>query len=311
LTNLYLIKKIKVKIKFKGNAILDRREEDYKMRNFHQKPNTFVEQVNINVLNLESALKFYRKVIGFQVLAQTERKAVLTADGKTGLLTLEQPADVQPKEEGKSGLFHFALLLPTRADLSVFFRHLNEAGYRFGASDHLVSEALYITDPDGNGIEIYIDRPPAEWTWSDGEVNMVSDPINVESLLAVSDSTWDGLPADTIMGHIHLHVSDLQKAEEFYTKGLGFTVVSHYPQAIFISTGDYHHHIALNTWQGVGAPTPEKNSVGLNWYTIVFPNEEARVKVIEQLKHIGVSVIAENGLFVTEDPSGNKIQLSV
>ncbi|WP_438317404.1 VOC family protein [Sporosarcina sp. FA9] len=281
------------------------------MRNYHRAPNTFVGEVNINVLNLDSALEFYQKVIGFQVLEQTSRKVILTADGKTGLLTLEQPADVLPKEQGKSGLFHFALLLPTRADLADFFRHLDKTGYQFGASDHLVSEALYITDPDGNGIEVYIDRPPAEWTWSNDEVKMVSDPINVESLLTVSGAEWDGLPADTIMGHIHLHVSDLQKAEEFYSKGLGFTVVSHYPQAIFTSTGGYHHHIALNTWQGVGAPTPKKNSVGLNWYTLVFPNEEARAKVIEQLKNLGVSVVSENEFFVTEDPSGNKIQLIV
>lgn len=281
------------------------------MKNFHQRPNIFVGQVNINVTNLNSSLEFYQKVIGFQILEQTDRKAVLTADGKIGLLTIEQPVDVLPKEKGKTGLFHFALLLPTRADLSVFLRHLSETGLRFGASDHLVSEALYITDPDGNGIEVYIDRPAIEWTWSNGEVKMVSDPLDVESLLAVSDMDWDGLPADTVMGHVHLHVADLQKAEEFYTKGLGFTVVSHYPQAVFISTGDYHHHIALNTWQGVGASKPRENSVGINWYTLTFPNEEAIAKVIEQLQHLGASYIVEDGLFVIEDPSGNKIQLTV
>ncbi|PID00274.1 VOC family protein [Sporosarcina sp. P29] len=281
------------------------------MKNFHQRPNIFVGQVNINVTNLNSSLEFYQKVIGFQILEQTDRKAILTADGKIGLLTIEQPVDVLPKEKGKTGLFHFALLLPTRADLSVFLRHLSETGLRFGASDHLVSEALYITDPDGNGIEVYIDRLAIEWTWSNGEVKMVSDPLDVESLLAVSDMDWDGLPADTVMGHVHLHVADLQKAEEFYTKGLGFTVVSHYPQAVFISTGDYHHHIALNTWQGVGASKPRENSVGINWYTLTFPNEEAIAKVIEQLQHLGASYIVEDGLFVIEDPSGNKIQLTV
>lgn len=281
------------------------------MEKFHREPNTFVGQVSINVTNLESAITFYQNIIGFKVLEQTERKVVLTADGKTGLLTLEQPVDVIAKEGRTSGLYHFALLLPTRADLSIFLRNLLQTGYKFGASDHIVSEALYITDPDGNGIEIYRDRPSSEWTWSNGEVSMASDPLNGESLLAESDSEWRGLPADTIMGHIHLHVSDLQKAEEFYMKGLGFTIVSHYPQAIFIATGGYHHHIALNTWQGVGAPTPKKNSVGLNWYTLVFPSEEARGKVIEQLREIGASVQVENDLFVTVDPSGNKIQLVV
>ncbi|OKL35597.1 VOC family protein [Domibacillus mangrovi] len=281
------------------------------MENYHGKPNTFVGQVNINVTNLDSALAFYQDVIGFQILQQTDRKAVLTTDGKTALLTLEQPIDVTPKEGRTSGLYHFALLLPTRADLSVFLRHLLQTGYRFGASDHLVSEALYITDPDGNGIEVYRDRPSSEWTWSNEEVSMATDPLDGESLLAESDSEWSGLPADTVMGHIHLHVSDLQKAEEFYVKGLGFTVVSHYPQAVFIATGGYHHHIALNTWQGAGAPAPKKNSVGLNWYTLVFPNEEARGQVMEQLQEIGASVMAEGDFFVTEDPSGNTIRLVV
>lgn len=291
--------------------MLEKKRGRYKMIKFHREPNIFVGQVNINVTNLDSALNFYQNIIGFQVLEQTSRKAVLTADGKIGLVTLEEPVDVIPKEERTAGLYHFALLLPTRADLSVFFRHLYEKGYPFGASDHLVSEALYITDPDGNGIEVYIDRPSTEWIWSNGEVKMLSDPLDGESLLKESDSKWSGLPAHTIMGHIHLHVSDLQKAEAFYTKVLGFTVVSHYPQAVFISTGGYHHHIALNTWQGVGAPTPKKNSVGLNWYTLVFPNEEARGKAIEQLQKIGALVVIENDLFVTEDPSGNRIQLTV
>ena len=140
---------------------------------------------------MDSAITFYQNIIGFKVLEQTERKVVLTADGKTGLLTLEQPVDVIPKEERTSGLYHFALLLPTRADLSIFLRNLLQTGYQFGSSDHIVSEALYITDPDGNGIEVYRDRPSSEWTWSNGEVSMVSDPLNGESLLAESDSRME------------------------------------------------------------------------------------------------------------------------
>ena len=156
------------------------------MENFHQKPITFVGEVSINVMELDNAITFYQEIIGFQVLEQTERKAVLTTDGKTPLLTLEQPANVIPKEGRTSGLYHFALLLPTRADLSVFLRHLLQTGYRFGASDHYVSEALYISDPDGNGIEVYWDRPSSEWTWSNGEVAMATEPLDGESLLAES-----------------------------------------------------------------------------------------------------------------------------
>lgn len=281
------------------------------MEKFHQKPNLYVEQVSLNVLDLEKAVQFYTEIIGFQVLKQTDQKAILTTDDKNALLTLEQPQDVIPIEGKKSGLYHFAILLPTRADLSIFLRHIIETGYPLGASDHNVSEALYITDPDGNGIEIYIDKPSTDWKWTDGKVDMVTDPLDGDGLLAETDAPWTGLPAGTIMGHVHLHVSDLKEAEEFYIGGLGFDIVSHYPQALFISTGGYHHHIALNTWQGVGAPKRPKNMVGLNWYTIVCPDENARSQMIENLRKIGAKVFEENDIFVTEDPAGNQIHLVV
>lgn len=134
------------------------------MDKFHQKPNVYVEEVNINVKNLEYSLTFYQNIIGLQILEKTDRRAVLTTDGKAPILTLEQPEDVIPKVERTSGLYHFAILLPTRADLSVFLRHLLETGYPLGAADHYVSEALYLNDPDGNGIEVYRDRPSSEWT---------------------------------------------------------------------------------------------------------------------------------------------------
>ncbi|MFE0505851.1 VOC family protein [Peribacillus butanolivorans] len=281
------------------------------MREFHQKPVTFVREVSINVMHLDNAITFYRDIIGLQLLKTTDRKAVLTADGKTPLLMLEQPVDVIPKEGRTTGLYHFALLLPTRADLSIFLRHLLQTEYRFGASDHDVSEALYITDPDGNGIEVYWDRPSSDWTWSNGEVAMGTDPLDGNSLLAESDAKWNGLPAGTLMGHIHLHVADLRKTEEFYMLGLGFTIVNRFGGALFTSTGGYHHHIGLNTWNGVGAPAPKKNSVGLNWYSLVFADEEARNKVIEKLNKIGAEATKEDDFYVITDPSGNEIHLVI
>ncbi|MGG0288570.1 VOC family protein [Peribacillus butanolivorans] len=278
---------------------------------FHQKPVTFVREVSINVMHLDNAIRFYQDIIGLQLLKKTDRKAVLTTDGKTPLLTLEQPADVIPKEGRTTGLYHFALLLPTRADLSIFLRHLLQTEYRFGASDHDVSEALYITDPDGNGIEVYWDRPSSDWKWSNGEVAMGTDPLDGNSLLAESDAEWNGLPAGTLMGHIHLHVADLRKTEEFYMLGLGFTIVNRFGGALFTSTGGYHHHIGLNTWNGVGAPAPKKNSVGLNWYSLVFADEEARNKVIEKLNKIGAEATKEDGFYVITDPSGNEIHLVI
>jgi catechol 2,3-dioxygenase len=281
------------------------------MEKFHQGPNIFVGEVDIRVKNLDNALTFYQNIMGFQVLEKTDFKAILTTDGKTPIVTLEQPVDVIPKVERRTGLYHFAILLPTRADLSVFLRHLVQTGYSLGAADHYVSEAIYLTDPDGNGIEVYRDRPSSEWTWKNGLVDMATEQLDAKGILAESDAEWTGLPSDTVMGHIHLHVADLKKAEEFYTKGLGFKTVSYYPQAAFVSTGGYHHHIALNTWQGVGAPTPPKNSVGLNWYTLVFPDEKTRSTVIKQLQQLGAKVTEEADYYGTSDPSGNQIRLVI
>lgn len=280
---------------------------------FHRHPHTFVGQVSIKVQDLKRALAFYQEVIGFQILNQTERSANLTADGKTALLSLEQPENVVPKQRKTTGLYHFALLLPKRSDLGRVLQHLINISYPIGASDHYVSEALYLNDPDGNGIEIYADRKASEWTWQNGQVSMATEPLDAQSVLAEGKGeAWSVLPAETVMGHIHLHVSHLKNTEEFYEKGLGFQVVTRYgKQALFMSTGGYHHHIGLNTWAGEGAPAPEVNSVGLRKFTLVFPNEEARAKVIQQLTKIGAPVKEKNGEIITSDPSGNNIQLII
>ena len=280
---------------------------------FHSKPNTYVGHVNIKVQDLDRSLTFYQEVLGFQVLAQTDKKVTLTTDGKTSVLSIEQPENVVAKQGKTTGLYHFALLLPKRSDLADLVYHFTEIGFKYGSSDHLVSEALYLSDPDGNGIEIYIDRAPSEWSWVNDEVAMTVDPLNFEDLLTESkQQPWKGLPAGTVMGHLHLHVSELKQTEAFYSKGLGFEVVNRYGnQALFISTGKYHHHIALNTWAGVGAPTPPENSVGLESFTIVLADEAIRNNVIAQLKKIGASVTEENGAIMTYDPSGNRIYLAI
>ena len=280
--------------------------------NFHQPPVTFVGQVNIKVENLERSLAFYEKIIGFKVYDKTDTSALLTADGKNVLLSIEQPSDVIPKKGRTTGLYHFALLLPDRKDLAKVLKHFLETGYPLqGASDHLVSEALYLADPDGNGIEIYTDRPATKWEWNKQHVVMATEALDAENLFAEGmEGTWNGLPEGTVMGHIHLHVAELDKTEEFYTKGLGFDVVSRYgPQALFISSGKYHHHIGLNTWNGVGAPKPPANSVGLESYTLVLPDEVSLKDTVARLEEIGAQVEDENGTFITTDPSGNQIKL--
>lgn len=281
---------------------------------FHSKPTTFVGHVKIKVENLERSLKFYQEVIGFDVLEQTDSTAILTTDGKTSILSLVQPINAIPKQGRTTGLYHFAILLPERSDLANIVVHLVNKGIRFGSSDHLVSEALYLDDPDGNGIEIYIDRGPSEWSWKGEEVAMTVDPLDFENLLTtvIPGKIWQGMPEGTVMGHIHLHVSELKKTEEFYVKGLGFDVVNRYgSQALFLSTGKYHHHIGVNTWNGVGAPAPANNSVGLESFILILPNEDARKRCVSNLKQIGANVTEENNTFITYDPSGNRIVLAV
>ncbi|MCG1022602.1 VOC family protein [Sutcliffiella horikoshii] len=279
---------------------------------FHQSPTTYVGEVMIKVEDLQRSIEFYTNVIGFKVLEHTESKAVFSADGLTPLLTIEQPKGIQPKQQRTTGLYHFALLLPSRADLGSIIHHFIDKGVRLqGASDHLVSEALYLADPDGNGIEIYRDRPAGEWNWNGPEVEMASIALDVEELLKEGQATpWSGLPEATVMGHIHLHVSGLKDTEKFYTEGLGFEVVTRYGgQALFISTERYHHHIGLNTWNGVGAPAPAGNTVGLEWFSLMFSSEEKKLATVDRLTSLGSKVEWVDGYYYTYDPSGNKIKL--
>ncbi|WP_223701010.1 VOC family protein [Sutcliffiella deserti] len=281
---------------------------------FHQRPHVYVGEVVIKVANLEKSLSFYKEIMGFGILERTDQKATLTADGAKPLITIEQPEIIKPKNSRTTGLYHFALLLPERKFLGSFIQHLIKKNYPVqGGSDHLVSEALYLSDPDGNGIEVYIDRPWNTWEWVNGEVKMTSEPLDIQNLLFDAEgSKWEGLPPDTLMGHIHLHVSDLNSIEEFYTKALGFKVVNRYGnQALFISTGEYHHHIGLNTWNGVGAPQPEDENAGLHYFTLILPSEEAKVKVVEELNKFGATIRKDGNSLFTTDPSGNKICLRV
>ena len=277
---------------------------------FHEKPNTYVTNVEIKVRDLQRSLTYYQEVIGFEILTEETKKATLTADGQTALLTIVQPDAVEEKTGLTTGLYHFALLLPTRRDLANIITHFRQTGVYFGASDHDVSEALYLQDPDENGIEIYIDRPEENWTWTSDQVHMVTEPLNIPAILAEANGEWNGLPAGTVMGHIHLSVSSLNAAEEFYTKGLGFDVVTRYGgQALFISTGRYHHHIGLNTWYSENAPKLGENQIGLKTYSLFLDNEAQAANMKENLRAIGAPVIEFDGGFQTEDPAGNTVLL--
>ncbi|PKY88266.1 glyoxalase [Falseniella ignava] len=280
---------------------------------FHQKPATYVGEVQLKVSNLSESIRFYEEVIGLTVKDKSASQASFTTNGKDTLLTIIEPEDIQSKKGQTTGLYHFALLLPTRADLAQVVRHFIQDGIHFATGDHLVSEAIYLADPDGNGIEIYADRDPAEWEWQDGEVAMTTVAVDIEDLLQekITD-VWQGLPENTVMGHIHLQVNDLEENEKFYIDGLGFSVVNrHGDSALFISDHDYHHHIALNTWASRSARHAEKSETGINAYTILFPSEEVRNEKIAQLKKIGATIHEENGAYYTYDPSHIKLILTV
>lgn len=281
---------------------------------FHSKPAVWVGEVKLRVEDLERSLAFYKNILGFEVLRKTENSAELTADGLTRLISLVQPAEIVPKTGRRAGLYHFAVLLPNRSDLARLVTHFLVKGIHFAASDHLVSEALYLEDPDGNGIEIYSDRDPATWRWYGDIVAMDTIPLNLDDLMKEPEAAqpWQGVPKDTIVGHIHLHVSHLKEAEKFYTDGLGFDIVSRMgDSALFMSTNRYHHHIAVNVWNGVGAPPTPPNMVGLEHFTIVLPDEDKLEEVKLNLQAIDASFHESQGEINTTDPAGNRIKLVI
>lgn len=284
---------------------------------FHKKPNLYPAHVQLKVSNLVRSIEYYTTVIGFKVLQQTETEAYLTADGQTSLVSLVEVQNAQPLKQGFAGLYHLALLLPSRKDLGNIVQHFVNMNIRLGAADHDVSEALYLNDPDGNGIEIYIDRHESEWTWNqDEQVHMVTEQLNFQPILAAADGNWNGLPADTVMGHVHLSVVNLDKSEQFYTNVLDYNVVTRYgAQALFVSTGKYHHHFGLNTWNSNNGHAPTNDMVGLKSFTVVLKNAQYAEEVKQSLTNNGFIVenFAEapsNGgtqLFSTVDPNGLRI----
>ncbi|KXG10022.1 VOC family protein [Anoxybacillus rupiensis] len=278
-------------------------------------PKVEIGHVHLRVAKLDRSIHFYTKWIGLQLLEQKGNLAVLTADGITRLIVLEESSDTVRKPPRTTGLYHFAILVPDRSTLARVLLHLLKVGYPLqGASDHQFSEAVYLADPDGNGIEIYADRPREQWEKAEnGEYKGVTESLDVEGLLAEADhAPWTGLPPKTKMGHIHLHVAHMHEAEQFYHQGLGFDITIRMDNhALFVSAGGYHHHIGLNTWIGVGAPKPPENALGLRLFSIVFPHEKELEKAIESLKAIGAKVEWTGTEAVTVDPFGNRIQLRV
>ena len=233
-----------------------------------------IGQVSLVVRDLDRSRRFYQDVLGFSEVGDPNEgvaSTLLSAGGRM-LIELHERADAIPKPRRSTGLYHFAILVPSRAALGRSLRRLADQRWPItGAADHLVSEALYLNDPDGLGIEIYRDRPRESWTIMDGQIAMASDPLDLQAIQDEpgADTPWTGLEAGTVIGHVHLHVPQLDRAEALYCDRVGFTpTLRGYPGALFVAAGGYHHHLGLNTWVGVGAPAPPENAVGLRSFTI-------------------------------------------
>jgi catechol 2,3-dioxygenase len=269
--------------------------------------------VELTVADIGRSLAFYGDVMGLRPREAGEgaRVVELSAGGEPLLLLHELPG-ARRKPARSTGLYHVALLTPTRRELARTLARLAAARYPLtGASDHLVSEALYLDDPDGNGLEIYADRPRAAWPRAGREVRMAVDPLDVDGLLAeLDEAPWSGMAAGTTVGHVHLHVADLGATEAFYGGVLGFELMQRFPGALFMAAGGYHHHLGLNTWAGAGAPPPPADTVGLRRFTVRLPDGGALEEVAARVHSAGLAVdTLPEGLLV-RDPAQNAILLS-
>ncbi|MRN52584.1 VOC family protein [Paenibacillus monticola] len=278
-------------------------------------PDFTIGLVQIRVSNLERSLAFYQNIVGLSILRQAGREVEMTADGQNVLLILREIENAKVlRRNSVAGLYHFAILVPNRPSLGLVMRNLIATGIHVGQGDHLVSEALYIQDPDNNGIEIYRDRPRDTWEHdTEGHVKMATDPVDVDGLMAASAGLpWNGLPAGTVMGHVHFHVGDLGQAKVFYVDLLGFELTAHYGDAaMFISAGGYHHHIGLNIWAGQGAPAAPVDAAGIDYFTLLLPNEEERTAVVERVRQAGYAVEDIGGVPAFRDPWNIGIRLIV
>ena len=284
------------------------------MTNFVIHPDTRPGHIHLIVADLARALAFYQQVLGLQLHRQADQTAYLGA-GQADLLVLTERPGAR-RVEGTTGLYHFAILTPDRPALAQTLRRIIETRTPVqGFSDHGVSEAIYLADPDGNGIEIYRDRPREQWPFKNGRLQMVTEPLDTKNLLAelgTQPEPWSGLPASTVLGHVHLHVANIAQAEAFYSGVLGFELMGRYgPSASFLAAGGYHHHLGVNTWAGVGAPPLPADAIGLRWYTLCLPTAAELNRVANRVRNAGLPLAEQPEGLLLRDPSQNGLILTV
>lgn len=280
---------------------------------FRLPADTRLGPVQLRVSDLRRSVAYYETVLGMRVVREAPRTAALGArEGDRELVVLHEHRGARPSaRRGRTGLFHFAILLPDRPSLGRFVKHLGDIGAAAGAGDHIVSEAFYLQDPDDLGIEVYADRPRSAWRRIGLQLVMGTDPVDTGALMAAAgNANWTGMPAGTVMGHVHLHVGSIEGSAQFFSETLGFDrMVWSYPGALFLAAGGYHHHLGTNIWAGSNARPTAPDEAGLIEWTIELPEVAALDRVAQSLGAAGTVVRREGSDVVTADPWGTGIRL--
>jgi catechol 2,3-dioxygenase len=268
--------------------------------------------VRLQVADLERSLAYYTQVLGMRVLRRADGAATLgPQDDDAPLVELRERAGARPiPRRGRLGLYHFAILLPDRAALGRFIAHLAQIGAYAGMSDHFVSEAVYLTDPDGLGIEVYADRPRSAWRHEGRQLHMTTQPLDAQDLVrAAGGEPWTGMPAGTVIGHVHLYVGDIDAAAAFYHAALGLDkVVWNYPGALFLSAGGYHHHLGTNTWAAGAPPATDEDARLLEW-TIVVPTDADAEAAARSVEAAGYRTSHADPGVLAVDPWGTQLHI--
>ena len=276
-------------------------------------PGASLGAIYLTIKDLGRSLDYYQNRLGFRLIRREADNVYLGVADHVLVVLHEDPA--ASTSQYTTGLYHFAIRVPTRLELAQSLKHIADTKTQVqGFADHLVSEAIYLSDPDGIGIELYRDRPRDEWQYVNGQLKMATDPLDIDGILSELNhhpDGWAGLHSATRMGHIHLRVAQISPAETFYRDVIGYDLILRYgPMASFLSAGGYHHHIGINSWAGVGLPAPQDHSTGLRWFTIQCHGEEDLTRTINRVSNAGIPLQKYADGWLVRDPSSNGVLLT-